>query len=107
MEQETGDEESNIAALRLESELREEEMEKLLEGKGENGLNFPSIAMTTSNRRGVQVRFVQINAHHAHVRASADLARNFAEAELGIALIQGPWLSNGQVIWDLPAETTR
>lgn len=41
MEQETGDEEPDVAALSLVSELREEE-EKLMNGKGENVLLQPS-----------------------------------------------------------------
>lgn len=42
MEQETGDEEPDMAALSLGSELREEEEEKLMDGKGENVLPQPS-----------------------------------------------------------------
>lgn len=40
-EAEAGDEEPDIAALSLESDLREEEEDKLLEGKGENVLPQP------------------------------------------------------------------
>lgn len=62
----------------------------------------------TAEERVVSTRFVLVNTHHAR-RASAVLARMFSRTNLGIALIQEPWVyrvqvmglssSNSKVIW--------
>lgn len=84
----SGDEKPGIATLSLERELRSCWK---VNGRGGEAVGWQEgkcsspAPMTPYNRRGAQVRFTQVNAHHAR-GASAFLTGKFPEAYLGIAL---------------------
>lgn len=52
---------------------------------------------TLNNQANKQIKFVQINLHHAK-GASAVLHKTFTHSKLDIALIQEPWTYNSRVL---------
>lgn len=50
-----------------------------------------------TNNRNNQIKFIQVNLHHAK-GATAVLCRRFINEKIGVALLQEPWANKGEVL---------
>lgn len=65
--------------------------------------NNNSSDTTNHNNNNKQIKFIQINLHHAK-GATAVLHKRFNESKLDVALIQEPWTVNNKVL-GIPTST--